>query len=379
MSGDHSSGSDELTAERSRPTEASRERPSHGDHRDEHLAMTLGRYCQIINDPGLSPHGGAPADSTPVSPEAFQALVHQVQALTDMVQSIIPYIAKPLWQEEPPVQAHTPPLESPGSPRIPSLPLEDRVMANPSDCPEPEALSSESLWAQLRLVSQRLDELQKEVHRSRGELREDVHQGSPFTPEIRDLTVPSDFQLPSLDAYDGSADPADHVATFRAQMALYGTSDALMCRVFPTTLRGPAHAWYDGLKTGTIASFDQLVNDFELHFMAYARPKPSAALLLGLRQREDKPLLHFVDRFVTQIRGLSDSHPSLLVQAYVIGMRPSRFLWSLVERPPTTVLEMLQRANRYIAAETWAAGRRRDDSRSRALRERPSAHSGYSM
>ncbi|RRT32629.1 hypothetical protein B296_00057492 [Ensete ventricosum] len=90
--------------------------------------------------------------------------------------------------------------------------------------------TADSQREQVRQVHQRLDEVLK----SRGKIGESSKGDSPFNPEIQGK------HLPTLEPYDGSNDPTEHIVAFHAQMALYYTSDVLMCRAFPTTLRGPA-------------------------------------------------------------------------------------------------------------------------------------------
>ncbi|RWW70158.1 hypothetical protein BHE74_00022174 [Ensete ventricosum] len=143
-------------------------------------------------------------------------------------------------------------------------------------------------------VHQPLDKVRKEVLKSKEEFGESSKGGSPFTPEIQDKPLSTKFRLPSLALYDGSCDPTEHVTIFCAQMALYDTSDALICRAFLATLRGPARTWYTRLKPASISSFDLLAKEFELNFLARARPKPTAASHLGLAQRNEESLAQFV-------------------------------------------------------------------------------------
>ncbi|RZS14808.1 hypothetical protein BHM03_00046550 [Ensete ventricosum] len=88
-----------------------------------------------------------------------------------------------------------------------------------------------------------------------------------------------------------------------------------------------------------------------------------AASLLSLSKGSEEPLARFVGRFIVEIRGVPDAHPSLVTKAFLTKLRPSRSFWSLVERTPMTMPKMLQWANQYIAVETLVAGKQDDQKR----------------
>ncbi|RRT32528.1 hypothetical protein B296_00047994 [Ensete ventricosum] len=335
-----------------------------------------------------------------VTVEAFLGLTSQVQALAGMVQTIVPYLPQLIQstthQSAPPTafsQTESPIAsnrETPLQAESPQRQVAEAHTTSPIVAParsqsrscdpvqtglDLDTLSSDtadSLREQVRQVHQRLDEVQKEVLKSRGEIGESSKGGSPFTLEIQGKPLLATFRLPTLEPYDGSGDPTKHIIAFHTQMALHDTSDALMCRAFPIALRGPARTWYSRLKPASISLFDLLAKEFELNFLASARPKPTTASFLGLVQGSDEPLSQFVGRFTSQAQGIPYLHPSLAIQAFLTGLRPSRFFWSLIERPPATLPEMLQRAHQYMAAETLVAGKRDETKRPRV--EQPRGH-----
>ena len=87
----------------------------------------------------------------------------------------------------------------------------------------------------------RIMETMKENMRRANPIEDLVHRtDSPFTASINGHILPPKFKMPSLDSYDGTRDPFDHIATFKTTMHLQGVPDEIMCRAFLTTLKGPA-------------------------------------------------------------------------------------------------------------------------------------------
>ena len=80
--------------------------------------------------------------------------------------------------------------------------------------------------------------------------------GLPFTTEVLNYPLPLKFCLPLQESVDDLKDPLDHIESFKTLILLQMTLDEVMCRAFPTTLKGVARVWFSKLPSGTIANFE---------------------------------------------------------------------------------------------------------------------------
>ena len=75
-------------------------------------------------------------------------------------------------------------------------------------------------------LEKEMDQMKKVMEKMKDSIRRVNHvddlfhkTDSPFTASITTLPLPSKFKTPTLDSYDGTRDPYDHVATFKTNHA----------------------------------------------------------------------------------------------------------------------------------------------------------------
>lgn len=61
----------------------------------------------------------------------------------------------------------------------------------------------------------------------------------PFSHKIMEESMPHYLKAPTMEDYNGTSDPFDHLESFRSLMLLQGVLDSLMCKA----LLLPSRKW----------------------------------------------------------------------------------------------------------------------------------------
>ena len=81
---------------------------------------------------------------------------------------------------------------------------------------------------------------------------------SPFTRQIEGASLPWRFNQPTFSLYNGRTDPVEHVSNFNQKMAVHSKDEALMCKIFPSSLGPMAMRWFNGRRANSIDSLKKL-------------------------------------------------------------------------------------------------------------------------
>jgi len=118
----------------------------------------------------------------------------------------------------------------------------------------------------------------------------------PFTHRIGGK-LPRRFTQPTFTIYNGRTKLVEHVSHFNQKMAIHSRNEALMYKVFPSSLGPVAMRWFDGLGAGSIDSFKELTRAFGSRFITCSKvPRPLDSML-SMTMREWETLKTYSNRY----------------------------------------------------------------------------------
>ena len=103
-------------------------------------------------------------------------------------------------------------------------------------------------------------------------------------------------------------------------MHLQRVPDEIMCRAFPTTLKGPARIWFSRLTPNSISTFKELSAQFASHFIRGHRYKKSITCLISIKQLEDETLRSYMARFNKEALSIDEADDKIIVTAFTNGL-----------------------------------------------------------
>jgi len=111
---------------------------------------------------------------------------------------------------------------------------------------------------------------------------------------------------------------------------------------------------------------------FSAHFIASKNERKTSIHLARIRQQRGEDLKGYVRRFNNEAVLILDLQDGVAYAAFLNGLVPSRFKFSLAESKVTTLVEALGRAQSFIQAMEICTGEEslRPDSKKRVVEDR---------
>ncbi|XP_065633429.1 uncharacterized protein LOC136069150 [Quercus suber] len=135
-------------------------------------------------------------------------------------------------------------------------------------------------------------------------------------------------------------------------MAVHSKNEALMCKVFPSSLGPVAMRWFNGLRTNSVDSYRQMTQAFGSRFVTNSRPPRPMSTLLSLTMRDDETFKPYSDKYWEIYNELDGKYDDVAINTFKNGLSMGHDMRkSLTGKPATSVRQLMDRIDKYKRVE----------------------------
>ena len=145
-------------------------------------------------------------------------------------------------------------------------------------------------------------------------------------------------------------------------MVIHSKDEALMCKVFPSSLGPVAMRWFDSLKSDSISSFRELTQSFGSRFVTCRRVPQPLTSLLSLSMQKGESLKTYSKRYWEMFNEIEGDFDELAISSFKFELPADHGLRkSLTGKPVTSVRQLMDRIAKYKRVEEdQQQGKRKD-------------------
>jgi len=101
-------------------------------------------------------------------------------------------------------------------------------------------------------------------------------------------------------------------------MVVHSKNEALMCKVFLSSLGSVAMRWFDGLGAGSIDSFKELTQAFGSRFITCSRVHRPLDSLLSISMQERETLKTYLDRYREMFNEIDGEFDDVAIRTFKV-------------------------------------------------------------
>jgi hypothetical protein len=150
--------------------------------------------------------------------------------------------------------------------------------------------------------------------------------------------------------YDSWADPVGHISHFKQSMAFHLSNDALMCRMFPSSLGPMSLKWFNHLEHFSIHSWDEMAEALASQFITNSRKSKEFDSLLSMIMKDSESLKSYSSRYWEVYNEMDGCMEEIAVKTFKLGLDSDSEL-SLTRRPAKNMRDFMSQIEQFVWVE----------------------------